>query len=73
VTLVVFRFLKPHPGEMTRLLWAAFLAGPIVRAVVHRHRVENVANVAVASAVRDAALRVASRSTGGASSAFMAA
>jgi len=51
VALVVFRFLKPHPGEMTRLLWAAFLAGPIAFALlfIGIAHVENVANVAIAS------------------------
>jgi O-acetylserine/cysteine efflux transporter len=51
VITVVFRFLKLHPGEMTRLLWAAFLAGPIAFALlfIGIAHVENVANVAVAS------------------------
>lgn len=51
VIAVVFRFLKLHPGEMTRLLWAAFLAGPIAFALlfIGIAHVENVANVAVAS------------------------
>jgi O-acetylserine/cysteine efflux transporter len=51
VIAVVFRFLKRHPGEMTRLLWAAFLAGPIAFALlfIGIAHVENVANVAVAS------------------------
>jgi len=51
VIAVVFRFLKLHSGEMSRLLWAAFLAGPIAFALlfIGIAHVENVANVAVAS------------------------
>jgi O-acetylserine/cysteine efflux transporter len=51
VALFVGRFLRLHPGEMTRILWAAFLAGPVAFALlfIGLAHVENTANAAVAS------------------------
>ena len=51
VAAVVCRFLRVHPGEMTRLLWAAFLAGPVAFSLlfIGIAHVENVSNVAIAS------------------------
>jgi O-acetylserine/cysteine efflux transporter len=51
VSVVVARYLRPHPGQMTRLLWAAFLAGPIAFALLFLGiaNVESVSSVAIAS------------------------
>jgi O-acetylserine/cysteine efflux transporter len=51
VAVFVLRFLRPHPGEMGRLVWAALLAGPITFALLFTGiaHVENVSNVAIAS------------------------
>ncbi len=51
VSVVVARYLRPHPGQMTRLLWAAFLAGPIAFALlfIGIANVESVSSVAIAS------------------------
>ena len=51
VALFVGRFLRLHRGEMTRILWAAFLAGPVAFALlfIGLAHVETTANAAVAS------------------------
>lgn len=51
VAAVVCRFLRLHPGEMPRILWAAFLAGPVAFALlfIGIAHVENASSVAIAS------------------------
>ena len=51
VGVFVARFLRLHPGEMSRILWAAFFAGPVAFALlfIGLAHVENTANAAVVS------------------------